>query len=510
MLNLSMKKNNSVLNARLKLIIILFSIAFNILSCKSQNKSISEQDVLRNNGDPGQLFIDAVRSESKDEKLTIINNIFSSESLKDPGEERLLSMFSELKKSLGETEYHSKEITETQLGDGTSRSIMHIFTSVKGSNKWNDIQLLLDPKEKGKILKLVFIAEVTEPVYLPNGSIEQDVTLDWLKKYFLKLHDDNSFFGSIIISKGDKILFEKFAGFSDPVKKLNFDANTLVNMASGGKMFTAISIAQLVSSGKLKYTDKIADFFSGFEDKQKLNKVTVHHLLTHTSGIAEYWTESNKDIVAHFTTPAEYLPLIYKEGFLFEPDAEFGYSNSNYILLGLIVEKVSGISFYDYVQKNIFIPAGMNSTNYFTHGSEEYPMAIPLERNPDGWKEVNRVKNNSRGTSAGGCYTTVTDMLKFSAVLKNNILVPNDFLREMTKDKVFGLKDAVGYGYGFEINTYGKNGVSYGHGGISRGVNFEYRYFPEFDITLVICCNQDNGAFDDLKKNTIKLITGER
>ncbi len=494
----------------LKTLIIMIVLIFSLFNCESQNKLISRQDVLRMHNDPGQLFIEAVRSESKEDRLSIIRDIFSSESLKDPGEERLLSLFEGLKKTLGETEYHSSEITETQLGDGTIRSIMHIFTAAKGSKMWNDIQLQLDPKEKGKILKLVFIAEVTEPVYLPNGSIEQQQTIEWLNNYFAKLQNDNAFYGSIIITKGDKILLEKYAGYSNPVKNYNLDANTLINMASGGKMFTAIAIAQLVEKGLLKYSDEISGFFPGFEDKEKLNKITVHHLLTHTSGIAEYWTESNRNIISNLSSPSEYLPLIYKEGFLFEPESKFGYSNSNYILLGLIIEEITGLTFYEYVKNYILSPAGMNSTDYYFHGTDERPLAIPLEKSTDGWKEIYTTKSNSRGTSAGGCYTTLYDMIKFSSALKNNVLVSHKELDNMTRDKVYGLKDAIGYGYGFEISKYGKNGLSFGHGGISRGVNFEYRYFPEFDITLVISCNQDNGAFDDLKKNTIKLITGER
>lgn len=505
-----MKSKFSESLTHLKALIILLVLIFRLFDCQTQNKLIGRQDVLRMHSDPGQLFIDAVRSESKENRLSIIRDIFSSESLKDPGEERLLSLFEGLKKTLGETEYHSSEITETQLGDGTTRSIMHIFTAGKGSKLWNDIQLLLDPKEKGKILKLVFIAEVTEPVYLPNGAIEQQQTIEWLNNYFAKLQNDNSFYGSIIITKGDKILLEKYAGYSNPAKNYNFDANTPVNMASGGKMFTAVAIAQLVEKGLLKFSDKIAGFFPGFEDKEKLNKITVYHLLTHTSGIAEYWTESNNNIISNFSSPSEYLPLIYREGFLFEPESEFGYSNSNYILLGLIIEKITGLTFYEYVKKNILTPAGMNSTDYYFHGAYELPLAIPLEKSTDGWKEIYTTKSNSRGTSAGGCYTTLYDMIKFSSALKNNVLVSHKEIDNMTRDKVYGLKDAIGYGYGFEISKYGKNGISYGHGGISRGVNFEYRYFPEFDITLVISCNQDNGAFDDLKKNSVKLITGDR
>lgn len=505
-----MNKINYSIKIPLKNLIIVIALLLNILSCESQNKFLSRQDVLRMNNDPGQLFIDAIRSDSKEERLSIIRNIFSSETLKDPGEERLISLFESLKKTLGETEYHSSEISETQLGDGTKRSIMHIFTAVKGSKKWTDIQLQLDPIENGKILKLVFIAEVTEPVYLPNGSIDQQQTIDWLNNYFLKLQNDNSFYGSIKISKGDKILFEKYAGYSNPSKNLNFNANTLVNMASGSKMFTAIAVAQLVNNGKLKYSNKIAPYFPDFEDKAKLNKVTVHHLLTHTSGIAEYWTDNNREIISGFSSPAEYLPLIYKEGFLFEPETEFGYSNSNYILLGIIIEKLTGISYYDYVQKNILVPAGMKSTSYYYHNSEDFPLAVPLERSSDGWKEILRNNKSSRGTSAGGAYTTTADMNRFTNALINNILIPKSELEILTKNKVFGLKDAVGYGYGFEINKYGINGISYGHGGMSNGVNFEYRYFPEYDITLIITCNQNNGAFDDLKKNSIKLITGDR
>ncbi|HMQ78655.1 MAG TPA: serine hydrolase domain-containing protein [Ignavibacteria bacterium] len=495
---------------RLKTLVTFLAILFNLFISEAQNKYLSRQDVFRIHSDPGQLFIDAVRSESKDERLYIIRNIFSSKTLKDPGEERLLSLFEGLKMTLGETVYHSSEVTETQLGDGTTRSIMHVFTAVQGSKKWNDIQLQLDPEEKGKILKLVFIAEVTEPVYLPNGSIEQQQTIEWLNKYFEKLQDENSFYGSMMISKGNKILFEKYAGFSNPSKTLNFDAGTRMNMASGSKMFTAIAIAQLVAEGLLKYNDKIAGFFPGFEDKGKSDKVTVHHLLTHTSGVAEYWTENNRSIISNFSSLSEYLPLIYKEGFLFEPDTEFGYSNSNFILLGLIIEKITGLSYYEYVKNHILAPAGMNSTDYYYYGTDEQPIALPLERSSDGWKELFRSKSNSRGSSAGGCYTTLYDMLKFTSALKNNVLISRDELDNMTKDKVYGYKDAIGYGYGFEITNYGKNGVSYGHGGITRGVNFEYRYFPEYDITLVICCNQDNGAFDDLKKNTVKLITGDR
>ena len=100
-------------------------------------------------------------------------------------------------------------------------------------------------------------------------------------------------------------------------------------------------------------------------------------------------------------------------------------------------------------------------------------------------------------------------MLLFSQGLKTNAFVSPESLRNMVSNKTAGLKDPFPYGYGFIPQKNG-NEISYGHGGIARGINLEFRYFPGPDITLVVFSNQDNGAFDDLKKNMIKLITGER
>jgi len=492
---------------KFKIILTLLIILLNTINCRSQNdrQSTKPENTVRD--DIGKLFIEAVNSSSVDEQKEIIHKIFSEAALKEPGEEKLMGLIDAVKTNLGQAEYHSSEVAEITMGDGSSRSVMHLFAKSKDSKNWKDLQLILDPDDSGRILKLAFIAEVTEPVYLPNGSIEQSQTLEWLNNYVNRLQNKDSFYGSILIAKGSDIIFEKYAGYSNPETGTVFDNNTLFNMASGGKMFTAIAIAQLAEKGQIKLSDKVETYFPDFADKNKLNKVTIHHLLNHSSGIAEYWTINNTEAISEFTQTKEYLPLIYEAGFSFEPESEFGYSNSNYILLGLLVEKVSGQSFYDYVRQNIFLTAGMESTDYYTYGTAGIPLAIPLDRKENIWAET---KHGIKGSPAGGCYSTNADMLKYSQSLKSNKLISAGMLSEITKEKTSGLKDATGYGYGFELYKYGREGISYGHGGMAGGVNFEYRYFPEFDITLIISCNQNNGAFDDLKKNAVKLITGDR
>jgi CubicO group peptidase (beta-lactamase class C family) len=114
-----------------------------------------------------------------------------------------------------------------------------------------------------------------------------------------------------------------------------------------------------------------------------------------------------------------------------------------------------------------------------------------------------------RGSSAGGAYTRAVDMLKFSNSLRNYSLVSGATLKNMTTAKNSGLDAGEEYGYGFIIQKTGQE-TTYGHGGTSQGVNFEFRYFPGQKITLVVFSNQNNGAYDDLKRNTIKLISGAR
>ncbi len=492
---------------KLDIFLVLLIILLNTLNCRSQNENQTMLPEKTNSDDIGKIFMDAVNSSSKDEQKELMIKIFSDAALINPGEEKLLLLLDAVKKNVGQADYHSSEITELTMGDGNSRRVMHLYIKSKGSKNYKDLQMILDPDGSGRIFNLAFIAEVTEPVYLPNGSIEQSQTLDWLRDYVDRLQKENSFYGSINIATGNKIILEKYAGYSNPETGTLFDSNTVFNMASGGKMFTAIAVAQLVEKGNIKYSDKIETYFPDFADKEKLSRVTIHQLLNHSSGIAEYWTVKNTDLINEYTKAEDYLPLIYEAGFSYDPESEFAYSNSNFILLGLLVEKLSGMSFYDYVKQNILIPAGMESTEYYSYGEEGIQMAIALERKDDVWKET---RHGTKGSSAGGCYTTTGDMLKFSNALRENKLISSGTMNEMIKDKTTGLKDATGYGYGFELYKYGRNGISYGHGGMTGGVNFEFRYFPEFDITLVISCNQNNGAFDDLKKNAVKLITGDR
>lgn len=455
----------------------------------------------------GDQFVAALQSSSEPEQEAIIEAVFSPAALANPGKERLLGLIHRMQESFSPLEYHHSEMVATELSPGNISRILHIYLRKEDERMWSDIQIRLDPEPPHQLLSLAFIAEVAEPVSLPNGDISQPMTLDWLDKYLQKLVSENGLSGSALIAKGDKVLFERYFGFADSAQTRPIDEQTLFNLGSGNKMFTALAIVKLQEEGKLQFTDKLTDYFPDFPMPDWAEKVSIHHLLTHSSGIGEFWRKETEAEMRRDTSWRQFLSLVYRSGFQFEPGTEAGYSNSNFILLGAIIEKVSGRDYFEVIQDLIYDKAGMKQSGPLTFNLSSSRMAIPLSRNGDkGWKVA---PHSKRGSPAGGGYSNVRDMLLFSQGLKTNAFVSPESLRNMVSNKTAGLKDPFPYGYGFIPQKNG-NEISYGHGGIARGINLEFRYFPGPDITLVVFSNQDNGAFDDLKKNMIKLITGER
>ena len=460
--------------------------------------------------DYGELFIKAVNSDSETEQKEIISKIFSKSTLNETGIDRLLAFVKKMHSEYAPLTYHHSEVLSFDMLEGKSY-ILHLFAKKKDDVRWKDFQWRLDAAPPHKLNTIGFIADVSEPVSLPNGSIEQKSTLDWLDNYIKTLNNEYDLYGSILIAKGNDIIFEKYFGFENPFKKIPVTDKTLFNIASGGKMFTALCIAKLVEMKKLGYDDKITQYLNGFTDNSKADKITIHHLLSHTSGVAEYWSGQNDKAFYSAKNLNDHLRLVYKSGFDVDAGTVYQYCNSNFILLGAIIEKVTGKTFFDVVQEFIFNPADMKTSGYFNQ--TEKNLALPLIRNSDNGEWVEPVQRNkeSKGTSAGGAYSNAKEILKFSLALKNNQIVSRNTFLNMISAKNKSVKEPMDfdYGYGFILSRSGQE-TSYGHGGTAGGVNFEFQYFPSSDITLVLFCNQNNGAYDDLKKNAIKLITGMR
>lgn len=453
----------------------------------------------------GASYINALNAGTAESYAEVIQQIFAQATLLEAGEERLVRQIEHLRKELGQMEYHHSEVVAFDHG-GTISYALHVYARTRAAKNWKDLQFRLESTPPHKVKELVFVADVAEPVYLPNTAITDRNTLEWLNGYIDRLIGENDLSGSVLIAKGKKPVYERVFGFADAKRRVGVSADTRFNMASGSKMFTAIAVAQLVEQGKLSYSDPLSKYFPDFPDPNFAQKATVHHLLSHTSGVKEYWTKEYEKNWKTILDTKQMLPWVYKVGTAFEPGSRFEYSNSNFILAGLIVERVSGMDYYGFVRKFITEPLGMTMTEFSLREGPVPNLAEPLKKGKDSWEKVELA---ARGTSAGGCYSTPRDLLKFSRGLVGGTMVPNTAVSLLTGSKTRGVEASADYGYGFEIGNEG-NVRSFGHGGIADGVNFEFRYFPGEDLTFVIFSNQNNGAYDDLRKNIIKLITGMR
>lgn len=446
----------------------------------------------------GESFIAGVNSASTQERIEIVRRIYAATALQELGEERLVGLFGRINNDYGTLIHHHSEIVGNYL---------HLYAQLVIDSTWRDFQFQVEPTAPRRLQHIVFIAEVTEPVYLPNGNIDDQFTLNWLNEYIDKLVQENDLSASVLLARGDLIFFERYVGYADAQRTQRVDSSTLFNLGSGNKMFTAIAIIQLQNAGKLSVSDTLVKYFPDFPNKTFIETATIHHLLSHTSGLGDFFGEGYDRAKGSIAQLVQMLPCVYDDSIAFQPGSAFQYSNSGFILAGLIVEKTSDRNYFDYVKETIYKPLGMQSTDSYMRNDTTVHLAEPLSKSEKGWIVAHQGK---RGSSAGGGYSTARDMLKFACGLKNNTILKQSDLDIMTESKNKGLEDSYPYGYGFTLSIKRNRLISYGHGGMAAGVNFEFQYYPDEDITMIVFCNQDNGAYDDLRKNIVKLITGDR
>jgi D-alanyl-D-alanine carboxypeptidase len=318
-----------------------------------------------------------------------------------------------------------------------------------------------------------------------------------LSSYFDSLVAENKLSGVVLVAKDGVTIASKAAGVANKATNAPIDLNTKFNLGSMNKMFTAVAIAQLAQAGKLSFTDNVGKHLPGYPNKEVAEKVTIHHLLTHTSGMGSYFGEKFAAQREKLLTVADYLPLFASEPLSFPPGEKFQYSNSGFMLLGAIIEKLSGQDYYSYVQEHIYKPAGMNDTGFYEPGKEIPNLAIGYTRmSPDGHPQE-EIRDNTglreiKGGPAGGGFSTAPDLVKFHQALFGYKLLDKSHTEIITTGKVDGGR-GMKYGYGFgDINMGGKRSV--GHNGGFPGIAANFEMFPESGYTAVELMNTDPPA----------------
>jgi CubicO group peptidase (beta-lactamase class C family) len=315
--------------------------------------------------------------------------------------------------------------------------------------------------------------------------------------YLESLNTQNKFTGAVLIAKDGIPILTKAYGMANRSFNVPNQIDTKFNLASMNKMFTAVAILQLVEQGKLSLNDKIIKYIPEYANQKVANQVTIDQLLNHTSGLGHYWTEEYYKMAKdQLRTVTDYLKLSWNDSLAFPPGSKFSYSNAGFIVLGFIIEKITGQSYYDYVKEHIYKPAGMINTDAYENDYVVPNLAIGYTTNS---ARPGEIKNNLfmhgvKGGPAGGGYSTVEDLLRFGNALLSNKLLSPKYTKMAITGKVVEESNSI-YGYGFRDRT--ENGYHiYGHTGGFPGVSGYLGMIPKLGYTIVVLSNFDNGSAD--------------
>lgn len=312
-------------------------------------------------------------------------------------------------------------------------------------------------------------------------------------KAFLDQLEPSYFSGAILVAHHDEIIEERAYGFASIEYKAKNKIDTKFNIASITKMITAVATLQLYEQGKVALNEPIGVYLPDYPNQTVRDAVTIHQLLTHTSGNNNFYVgEFLQTEKSQYKNISDFLPLFATDTLLSKPGTKYDYSASGFVILGLIIEKVSGHSYYDYVRENIFKVAGMMN-------SSELEVDSIVQNKASGYttflSEGKSLRRNdyflSKASPGGFHYSTVEDLFKFSKALRNGGLLKKETAELMFEPKVKGYNTHLGYG--IDVDQRYKQTIQ-GHSGGWYGVRCELMDFMEDQYTIVILSNVDDDG----------------
>ena len=333
-------------------------------------------------------------------------------------------------------------------------------------------------------------------------------------KYLQTLHRKGEFNGNVLIAEAGEILYEKSVGTADFLTGRKLNKDTVFDLASVSKAFTAMAVMILKEHGKLSYQDGAEKFFEGFP----YPGITVRHLLTHTSGVPDYFgLFLEKWDRCRMATNYDILDMLrtHRPKAVFKPGERFEYSNTGYTLLAMIVETVSGQPFMEFLKENIFEPLEMSDTRVINRGlghSVPDNFAIgyvhPAKSMdcvlPETLKETDFVKFMDGMQGDGAVNSTIEDVYKWDRALYTSGLVSEKTLVEAFQPVVLNDGSTFGYGFGWGILDGGSRGKILRHAGGWPGYKTIFIRFIEQDKTIIALCNVEQS--DEIWMSTIETL----
>lgn len=304
------------------------------------------------------------------------------------------------------------------------------------------------------------------------------------------------FMGAVLVSLDGKTLLDRGYGYADLEWKIPDAPDTKFRLGSITKQFTAASILLLQERGKLKLSDPVKMYIPNAP--KTWDHITIYNLLTHTSGIPDLThIPGFMSQIANPTTPEHQIRWFLNKPLEFAPGTKYQYSNSGYILLGYIIEQLSGTSYQRFLRDNIFGPLGMRDTGYDSNQAIIRHRASGYSPGTDGPVNASYI-NMTQPFSAGGLYSTTRDLLRWEDGLFGGKSLSPAALREMTTPFLNH------YGCGLRINSFDGHTDIHHAGGIN-GFNSEMDYFPKEKLAIIVLANLNGPAAEAVARRLAKV-----
>ena len=321
---------------------------------------------------------------------------------------------------------------------------------------------------------------------------------DLIQKVRIKV-EETSFSGAVSIFQNNQPLYEEAFGYADIAEKRLNNVNTRFAIASGTKFFTALGIGTLIDAGRISLDTTVKEIF-GKDLSYADSRATIAHLLSHTSGIYDYYDEELDIDCENFfvdipwfqlETPSDYLPLFDGKQPKFTCGKRYSYSNGGYVFLGIILEKITGQLYRDYIHEKLFVSAGMTDSGFFSFTRLPENTAWGYKPNKDGTFDTNIYNLPIRGASDGGLYTTLGDVRRVWNSFHDYEILSEKLTEDyMTPHAV--INDRFRYGYGLYMRKHLDMDMVF-FGGGDAGVGFDSRYIREKNLGIIVISNITDG-----------------
>jgi D-alanyl-D-alanine carboxypeptidase len=336
----------------------------------------------------------------------------------------------------------------------------------------------------------------------PGPHVADAAIVRDLRRQVRQLAADSAFSGAVLLARDGKILYQGVEGYADRASGRRNDLQTSFNLGSLGKAFTAVAVLQLAQSHRLSLDDSVGALLPDYPDVGATRRATVRQLLSHTGGLGDIFTEQYLSAPSRYCSGSSYLSLFAHDSVRAVPGTAWSYSNAGYIVLQMIVERVSGQSLDGYLRDHIFRPAGMQRTGGYTDHERDTNRAV-------GYTTRRGLGPPSRGeaahansavlpgcaSGAGGGYSTVDDLLRFAVALRRHTLLDTEHTQLLLTGAVAQDVNEPAAKSTMGLDELTVNGVrTVGHGGNFPGVSSTFDMYPDLGYAAIVLSNIDNGV----------------